>query len=200
MTRLFVRAAVVLIVAVGSLAPRSAPAAVIDYEARGMNGAIEVTPNASPGTGDAFVTYDNVAHTMRVRANFSGLTGTTTAAHIHAPTSTPFTGQAGVATQQPSFTGFPLGVTSGDMDTTFDLTLASSWGSGFLTANGNSPAAAEAAFFSAMDSGRAYFNVHSSTFGGGEIRQFFTVVPEPAALSLLGAGAVVAVVRRRRLA
>ncbi len=188
----------VLVVAilVFGAAPR-AEAQVISYIAF-MTGPNEEPPNASPGTGTALVDYDPAAHTMRVRATFANLLGTTTAAHIHAPTPSPFSGVAGVATQLPSFTGFPLGVTSGSMDQTLDLTLASSWNSAFITANGGTPAGAEAAMASALATGRAYFNIHTTTFGGGEIRGFF-VVPEPGSLTLMGAGAAAVwrLIRRR---
>ena len=163
-----------------------------------MSGAAESPPNSSPGTGSATITYDDAAHTMRVQASFQDLTGTTTIAHIHTPTALAFTGTAGVATQQPSFQDWPAGVTSGSYDHTFDLTQASSWNSTYITNNGGSPATAEAAFFSQIEQGRAYFNVHTSTFGGGEIRGF--LVPEPGAITLLAGAAVVALVRRRRLA
>ena len=92
-----------------------------------LSGPAEAPPNMSPGPGVTVVTYDNVAQTLRVQVTFSGLLSTTTASHIHSATAVPGAGTAGVATQVPSFAGFPLGVTSGAMDNTFDLTLASSW-------------------------------------------------------------------------
>ena len=167
----------------------SAQAVVLIYSTP-MDGASESPPNASPGTGFARVDYDNVAHTMRVQANFSDLLGTTTAAHIHAPTAAPFTSTAGVATQLPSFTGFPLGVTSGSMDETFDLTASSSWNPAYVSANGGTPATAEAAFATHLSTGRAYFNIHTTVEGGGEIRGFFVLVPEPMTASLTAAGMV----------
>jgi hypothetical protein len=166
-----------------------------------LDGPSESPPNASPGTGTATVVLDPIAHTMHVQASFSGLLGTTTAAHIHGPTSAPFTGTAGVATTTPSFVGFPLGVTSGSMDELYDMTQASSYRAGFITANGGTPASAEAALFAAIMEGKAYFNIHTSVFGGGEIRGFLVqAVPEPGALALfvgLGAGSLLALRRRR---
>lgn len=90
----------------------SAYASVITYTAS-LSGPNEATPNASPGTGFASVIIDTVANTMEVQVQFTGLTGTTTASHIHCCTTTALTGAAGVATTTPTFTGFPTGVTSG---------------------------------------------------------------------------------------
>ena len=133
--------------------------------------------------------------TMRVVASFSGLLGTTTAAHIHCCTADPGQGTAGVATTTPSFAGFPLGVTSGSMDQTLDMTLASSYNPAFVTAHVDI-ATSEQFLFQGMLAGESYFNIHTSTFGGGEIRGFLQQVqqvPEPqsialAVLGLLGLG------------
>ena len=168
-------------------------AATITYTTH-MDGPTEGTP--SLGQGDSTVTYDNVLHTMRVQATFAGLTGTTTASHIHAPTPAVGSGTAGVATQTPTFASLPIGVQSGSFDQTLDLTQSGSWNSAYITANGGTPASAEKAFFIAMDQNKAYLNIHSSVNPGGEIRGFY--VPEPGAMSLLGAGLIVGAIRRRR--
>jgi len=166
-----------------------------------LDGPSESPPNGSPGTGTTTVTINDVANTMRVQIDFSGLLGQTTASHIHCCTALPGTGPAGVATQTPTFVGFPLGVTSGTYDHTFDLTLASTYRPGFITDNGGTPASAEEVLIAGLEAGKAYLNVHSNIFTGGEIRGFLqlTGVPEPSSLLLL-AGAflgMLPLVRRR---
>ncbi len=138
-----------------------------------LSGPNENPPNASTGVGTAFVILDTTAHTMRVNAAFAGLTGNTTAAHIHCCIAPP--GNVGVATTTPSFVGFPLGVTSGSFDQTYDTTLAATWNAPFIAANGGTPAGAEAALAAGLAAGQAYFNVHTAAFPGGEIRGFFAL-------------------------
>ena len=139
-----------------------------------LSGPAEVPPNASAGVGNAIFDIDTSTHTLRMRVTFSGLTGNTTASHIHAATTVPGAGTAGVATQLPTFAGFPLGVTAGTYDHTFDLTLASSWNPSFITAHGGTPAGAEAFFAASVAAGKAYLNIHSSFAPGGEIRGFLS--------------------------
>lgn len=182
----------------------TANATVLTFTAT-LSGPNESPPNASPGTGFVTVLYDNTAHTLGIDVSFSGLLGTTTASHIHCCTTIPLTGTAGVATTTPSFTGFPLGLTSGSFNNTstpYDLTQASSWNPAFVSAHGGTTAGAEAFFATGLSSGTTYFNIHTSVVGGGEIRGFLTEsVPEPGTVSLVGLGvlALGAFVRRRAL-
>lgn len=180
------------------IAASSASADILTYSAI-LSGPNESPPNASPGTGIATVTYNSTLHTLAIDCAFSSLTGTTTNAHIHAATAVPGAGTAGVATTTPTFAGFPTGVTSGTYSNILDLTLASSYNPAYVTANGGTPASAEAALMASIAAGTAYFNIHSTTFQGGEIRGFLTLVPSPgsAALAAVGIG-VIALGRRSR--
>jgi hypothetical protein len=163
-----------------------------------LSGAAESPPVATPGTGFARATFDLDLVTMRIEASFSGLLGNTTLAHIHCCDFQANT-NAGVATMTPSFTGFPSGVTAGTYDHTFDMTLASSYRAQFLAANGDSVANALSSLIAGLDSGQAYFNVHTSLFGGGEIRGQAVLVPEPAsAILAVGALAMPLLLRHRR--
>lgn len=163
-----------------------ANATILTYETS-LSGLNENPPVVSPGTGDVTVEYDDLAHTLWIDATFSDLVGNTTAAHIHCCAPTP-QDNAGVATTTPSFVGFPLGVTAGTFNTLLDLTMASSWNPAFITANGGTAATAEARLAAGLAAGEAYFNIHTSFAGGGEIRGNLAAVPEPATVSLLGLG------------
>ena len=190
----------IAVVLAAALAAAPAAAAVYVFSAK-LTGAAEAPPNASPASGLARVTFDDGLHTMTVDVNFADLIGNVTAAHIHAATPTPFSGVAGVATQTPTFAGFPSGVKNGSYLQTFDMSLASSYRAAYL-AGFSGTAAAEAALITAAKGGQAYFNVHTTQFPGGEIRGFLTSVPEPATwgLMLLGFGTAGVMLRSRRRA
>jgi len=167
----------------------SARADVYEYTTS-LLGTSEVPANGSPGTGIADVTFDSSANTLLVNFSFSGLLGSTTAAHIHAPTTVAGTGNAGVATTTPYFPGFPVGVTSGNYSHLMDLTLASSYNASFIIANGGTTTGAEAALFADLNDGKAYLNIHTTLFPGGEIRGNLSPVPEPTSLAMIGVGAI----------
>lgn len=179
------RIALALLATIGLAA--SAGAATVTYD---MTFAPEAT--GATGAGSGTVVYDDVAHTLTIALIWGGTSGTSTVSHIHCCVDSP--GTAGVAVNTP---GLPLGVPQGSYSATIDLTQTSSFGSAFLSANGGTAASAEAALKAQMDLGRAYFNIHTSTFPTGEIRAFLTV-PEPALAGLLGAAGLALAGRRRR--
>lgn len=160
-----------------------------------LSGANEVPSNGSAGTGTAKVTMDLDLVTMRVEVQFSGLTGNTTASHIHFGTG-PGTNGA-VATMLPSFTAFPLGVKSGSYDHTFDMASAASYNPSFITNNGGTVGGALNAFLLKLDSGFGYLNIHTSSVPSGELRANLVAVPEPSVCASVALG-LVAIARRRR--
>lgn len=180
-----------------AFAAQTAGAEFIQYSAE-LSGPAESPPVASPGTGSVLVSIDTDLDTMRIQADFANLLGTTAAAHIHCCTALPGEGNAGVATQTPSFIGFPLGVTAGSYDHTFDMTDLASFNLAFVTSNGGTAGSAFDALLAGLDEGRAYFNIHSSFSPGGEVRGFLARIPEPSALWLaaIALGAL-CLVRRR---
>jgi hypothetical protein len=193
------RMAVATLLCLGAFAA-SAGAAPITFQAV-LTGPNESPANASPGTGTALVTIDDVAHTLEIAIAFQDLLGTTTASHIHVidgPGDVTGDTVGPVATQTPSFIGFPLGVTAGNFHETYDMTDLASFRGQFVTAAGGTAALAEAALFAGILEGRAYVNIHSSVFGGGEIRGFLTPVPEPFSALLLGSGVAGYFIRTRR--
>ena len=168
------RSRVVLALAIAVVAfAFTGASAQITYNAV-LTGPNEDPPNGSPATGTATVEVDAISHTLHIVVNFSGLVANSTIAHIHAPTTTPGTGTAAPATTTPTLPGFPAGVTSGSYDMVLFLTQESTYSTDFFNANGQSVGQAEAALLQALAEGRAYFNVHSDTYPGGEIRGFLT--------------------------
>jgi hypothetical protein len=182
------------LIAATLLTSSQANAAVIHYTA-------VLGPEAVGATGSGFadVWYDDLLHTFLVSTDFSGLSGTTTVAHIHCCTAVPGTGTVGVAVTPGTLPGFPVGVASGSYDSpVLNLTSTSTYTAAFLAFGGGTAAGAEAAIIAGILQGRAYFNIHSTTFPGGEIRGFLAV-PEPMSMSLLGLGlGALAVARRKR--
>ena len=110
-----------------------------------LAGTNEVGPNASPGTGTAFITYDDVAGSITTAITFSGLVGPTTASHFHGP--------ATISTNAPVIHGFastPLGVMAGSYNDVWAAPTSTQIG--WLTSQ------------------QLYVNIHTQVFPGGEIR------------------------------
>lgn len=179
--------------------PMAASAKVSIFQAI-LDGPSEDPPVNSPGTGTALLTTDDILNTLRLQVSFDGLLSPTLFAHIHAATAVANTGESGVASTVPNLPFFPIGVTGGTYDQTFDMLMASSYNPTFINNNGGTPATAQAALFSAISEGKAYLNIHTTDFGGGEIRGFFQPQPEsvPGPLPLLGVGAAFGWSRRLR--
>lgn len=163
----------------------SSQAALFQYSVN-LDGPTDGTP--SLGTGLGSVLYDSVAQTLQLQVSFSGLSAPVSVAHIHGATAAPLAGTAGVAVTPGTLPGFPAGVTSGSYASTLNLALTSTYTAGFLSAHGGTAAGAEAGLKAAMDSGRTYWNIHSTMYPGGEIRGFLIAVPEPTAAALVGLG------------
>ncbi len=120
----------------------SASAQIVTYDFC-MSSLEEVPTNASNGTAVVTVTIDTAAMTYDVNGTFQGLLGNATAAHIHGPA--------------------PIGSNAGVMVGLSPTTGATS---GTITGSG----ALNAAQMNNILTGMSYLNLHSSMFGGGEIR------------------------------
>jgi hypothetical protein len=156
-----------------ALAFGSGPAAATTWSlAAILDGAQETPPNASPASGTASLTFDDVTNVLNWTITYSGLLGGTNNAHFHGP--------AGPGV--PASPVINITFTSG-------LTAATLTGSATLTATQETW----------LLSNLLYINIHSTAFPGGEIRGQVNVVPEPATLGLmaLGLGALAAGRRRR---
>ncbi len=134
-----------------------------------LEGSQEVPSVASPGTGTVELTVDTDSRDWSLSGLFSGLTGNTNNAHIHAPAA-------------PGANASPIVL----------LTFTSGATEGTLSGNGTF---SETNYNSLLD-GLLYVNVHTTTFGGGEVRA--QLVPEPSVglLSLALGGFLL--VRRNR--
>jgi hypothetical protein len=137
-----------------------------------LTGTGENPPNASPGTGIGTVVLNAAQNQITVDENWSGLTAPATASHIHGP--------GGAGTNAPvlfPFSGVPAATAGAIPEQMFSITPTQV---GYLFA------------------GYLYFNVHTSTFPGGEIRGQILLVPEPGRYVFIGIVVGVVVWRWRK--
>ena len=193
---------VLALATVAALTALPAAAGIVSYSSTLLPEAFGAT-----GSGWVQVVFDDITNDLSIEASFIGLSGITTAAHIHCCVPTAGFGTISVAVTPGTLPGFPLSVMAGSYDATIDLDQASSFTAGFISNfGGGTLAGARAALLQGLDTGTAYFNVHTLAFPGGEVRGFLapdavtTPVPEPStcALVLLGLAGIGAVARRQR--
>ncbi len=143
-----------------------------------LDGRHEFPKNASKGTGEATITLNDATGAVSVTGTYQGLGSNATAAHIH-----------GLAAE---------GVNAGVM---VPLTIGGGT-DGTISGSGTVPADK----IQGMLDGLTYVNVHSTDFGGGEIRgQVTDAAPVPVlppwgllALAVVLAGAAIGLLRRKR--
>lgn len=169
-SRVFAAAAVV----VGAAMPAHATVSVFTTT---LSSAAEAPPNASLGSGTATVSFDDSTFAVSVFESWAGLSGNVTVNHIHVASAPGGTG--GVVL------GFPVANPSpptGSFSGTFTLTNT-----------------AFNSLLTSTNAGLAYVNLHSTAFGGGELRGFLAPVPEAStyAMMLAGIAAMGAAVRRK---
>ena len=171
-TRLSTLAAIFAVGVASAIVSNPAKATIINFQAN-LTGSQEVPANASPGIGLGTLVLDDVADTITVNESWSGLTGNASASHIH-------TGAVGVAGPVTfPFSGVPAATSGAITQQVFSITPAQ---------------------ITALEAGGMYFNIHSGSFPGGEIRGQIAQTPEPTTLGLIGIGAMGLLARRRRMA
>lgn len=141
-----------LVAACGSDSPTIVPPTTVKYTAS-LSGANErPNSNASAATGTA--TYTLVGNSLSYIVTVSGLTGPATLSHIHV-------GSAAVAGPV-IFPYVTASVASGNL-TSGTIDLSQPVANGTTSITGDSLKVL-------LNNGNAYTNIHTSQFGGGEIR------------------------------
>jgi hypothetical protein len=160
-----------------------------------LSGANETVPNTSTATGFGRLVLSADSNFAKIDISWDGLTGPITIAHTHCCALQGANGPVAIDFNPPL-------IASGSLSRFYDLNLASTYTAGFINNNGGTVAGARAAFLAGLTSGRAYYNLHTAAFPGGEIRGNLTLsaVPEPASWAMMigGFGLVGASLRRRR--
>ena len=156
---LAVVAALIAAVACSSDATTTPVSKIVTFKAT-MNGASELPTNTSTGTGTFTATLDTATNIFTYDLTFTGLSAVVTAGHIHGPAAT--TASAGTTINFGTLAGatFSLGATSGTARGVSTLNAANQ-----ITANVNGDSLKKLLF-----AGLTYANIHTTAFGGGEIR------------------------------
>ena len=164
----------------------TAQAGIIQFNLQGLGGTgllpgNVVGGNASSGSGGEVgsgITFDDVSKLLTLNIGwgsgqgFTDLSGPVTVAHIHGPAAQNV--NAGVAAGLTVANG---SVNNGSIATTINAS----------------------AFEANLLAGLTYVNVHTTVYGGGEIRGNLVAIPEPSTLILLaGAGGGLVIFRRKQ--
>ncbi len=168
------------IAAVVALAAAPAHAATL-FKSAPLSGANETTPNPSTATGGGTMLLSDDQNSVSIFLSWAGLTGPAVGAHVHCCALPGANGPVAIDFGPPS-------AASGSLTRTYDLTLAATYTNGFRTANGGTAATARTAFLGGLFGGRAYYNVHTARYPGGEIRGQLAAVPETATWGMMIAG------------
>lgn len=149
-----------------------------------LSGAKETVPNASTATGSGSLVLSADQNTVNIFLNWAGLTGPAVGAHIHCCAAQGANGPVAIDFGPPS-------VATGSLTRMYDLTLRTTYGAGFISANGGAAATGaslRSVFLTGLIGGKAYYNVHTARFPGGEIRGQLAAVPETATWGMMIAG------------
>lgn len=134
-----------------------------------LQGSQEVPATPSAGTGSVSLTVDDITRAWSLTGNFSGLTGNSSNAHIHGP----------------ALAGFNAGVIAG-LTFTPGVTAGTLSGSGTFTETQ----------FADLVSLKYYVNLHSTSFGSGELRA--QLIPETSSAAFTGLAGLLLLSHRRR--
>jgi hypothetical protein len=165
---LILASALMLAIGIAASAPAGAATSSTGFAAT-LLGSNEVPPNASPASGSAFVVLSGDGtpgnpYSISYSLTYSGLVANRTASHFHGP-ATP-------AVNAPVIFGIATaGPTSGTISGVWD--------------NTSSPAL-NATHVNYLMTGQLYFNVHSQTYPGGEIRGQILLDATPTSRSTWG--------------